>query len=287
MRTVTESAPAKINWNLSVGEKMPNGYHSISTLMQTVSLCDEITITARKEAGIRLECEGDDTIPADSSNLAYRAASMFLTRAGIFSGLSIALKKRIPVAGGLAGGSADAAAVLRACNRMFDQRFSKKELLLLAAELGSDVPFCLIGGLVQCEGRGDVMTELPPPEPYSLLIVNCGEKISTAKAYAVLDTVERTSGTVSYRDIYHALEARDFQTLELLLQNDFSQVVLPLCPKARHTFEELRTMGALARMSGSGSSVFGVFSDERTARDAMSRLSVPSVFAVTQSKNAL
>ena len=260
---------------------MANGYHTVSTLMQTISLYDEITITLFEGTGIRIECEGDGSIPTDSGNLAYQAAAKFLTRAGISSGLTVSLKKRIPVAAGLAGGSADAAAVLRACNRMFDNPFTKKDLLQFASELGSDVPFCLVGGLAQCEGRGEILTELSSPEPFSVLIVNGGEKVSTAEAYHALDTAQRSFHSVFWGDIYRALQARNFPVMESLMQNDFSRVVLPCCPHASRALEELRALGAFARMSGSGSAVFGVFSDEAAARDAMGRLSMPSIYADT------
>ncbi len=277
----TETAYAKINYMLHIGGKRDDGFHDILTLMQTVSLTDTIEVAVSAGAGISLSVIGDAQVPVDSRNLAWRAARIFLDRLGSGAHIDIILHKHIPIAGGLAGGSADAAAVLRALNRIYDMPFTTEELMTLAGELGSDIPFCVCGGLALCAGRGERVKKLDAPEGQRhFLIVNRGEHVSTAEAYALADarmTIPAPRDTS--KDCLAALEG-DLTGLQAYLYNDFESCILPLCPLVAEAKEDLLRTGAVAvLMSGSGSTVYGVYDNREAARAAQGKLPYHSYYA--------
>lgn len=286
MNRTREYAPAKINWYLSVGAKRADGYHDIVSLMQTVSLCDELVVAFDAGEGISLTVSGNNACPAGESNLVCRAAALFLQETGRKHSVTLHLEKRIPMAAGLAGGSADAAATLRACNRLAGYPLSEGELATLGAKLGSDIPFCLSGGLALCSGRGERVTPLTAPAPYALLLVNTGEPVSTGAAYAMLDSTPR-GGNADWREAYRALIERDFDALGDYLVNDFTRPILPTCPQAYSAYRALAAVGGIALMSGSGSTVFGVFRDTEAAEKAKTEIGgYPFVTVVsTEQKN--
>ena len=191
MNVIKEIAPAKINLFLDVTAKRDDGFHEIRAVMHSVSLSDEVTVRRLSGEGgaVRLLLDGNKRLPTDNKNLAVRAARTFLDAAAIGDSVEIKLKKRIPVAAGLGGGSSDAAAVLRALNRLYKKPFTEKMLLSLAATLGSDVPYCLIGGTAICLGRGEIMTRTRSPKPFFMVIASSGERVSTPIAYAELDAL--------------------------------------------------------------------------------------------------
>ena len=267
MNKTREYAPAKINWYLRVGEKRADGYHDIVSLMQTVSLCDELEVAFDAGEGISLTVTGNNACPADENNLVCRAAALFLQETGLKHSIALHLEKKIPMAAGLAGGSADAAATLRACNRLAGYPLTNGDLATLGARLGSDIPFCLTGGLSLCCGRGERVTPIAAPAPYTLLLVNTGEPVSTAAAYAMLNSTPRR-GNADWRAAYRALIERDFDAFRMCLTNDFTRPILPTCPRAYRAYRALSEMGEVALMSGSGSTVFGVFRDTESAEKA-------------------
>ena len=166
MQFVTEQAPGKLNLALDVLSKRPDGYHEMRMLMQTVSLCDTVTLRLTPSGPWQLTCCDEagqpGRLPQGPENLAYRAAELFCRAIGHFpEGLSIEITKRIPMQAGMAGGSADAAAVLRGLNRLYGGALSQAQLLDLAAQLGSDVPYCVLGGTMLAEGRGEILTPWP------------------------------------------------------------------------------------------------------------------------------
>lgn len=169
--TLTEKAYAKINLDLHVTGIRPDGFHALSSVMATVSLADCLTMTVSDAArpSVSLSCSND--LPTDDRNLAYRAARLFMEQGGITAALSLSLQKHIPVAAGLGGGSSDAAAVLRLCHRAFPAVLSREALFRLAAEIGSDVAFCLHGGIARCTGRGEQLVPIAIPENKSLYAV--------------------------------------------------------------------------------------------------------------------
>ena len=185
MISTTEKAPAKLNLSLDVTEKRPDGYHLLRTVMQTVSLYDELSFVREEQEGIRLTCDRAD-LPLDSGNLAYRAADVLLQKFNLPSGIRIDLKKKIPAAAGLAGGSTDAAAVLRAMNRLYGLGLTTETLCQLALPLGADIPYCVRGGTCLCEGIGEGMTPLAELKGLPVLLVKPAFDLSTAYIYREL-----------------------------------------------------------------------------------------------------
>ncbi len=269
---VYERAYAKINLYLDVTGRREDGFHSLRTVMQTVGLYDALTVDAAPAAtpSVTLTVRGRYRVPVGPGNLAFRAASLFMEEGGCPMRVRIALDKHIPVAAGLGGGSADAAAVLRALNRITGARMTQVRLLELAAALGSDVPFCLLGHTRLCEGRGEVMQVLPPCPTLPLVIAPAPERVSTPQAFAALDG--RYSGFATGEEhgdllgMIDALKAKNLDEVTKRLYNIFEDAVLPTCPGAAKNREALQALGARAvLMSGSGPTVFGVFDSEEEA----------------------
>ena len=287
MTTAKEQAYAKINLFLDVCGKRPDGYHTIRSVMHTVSLADTLTVTVLPSArtSVTLKAEGVPYVPTDESKLACRAANAFLARLGASAEVRIFIEKRIPVGGGLAGGSSDAAATLRVLNRLFSRPFSTKALLSMAGELGSDVPFCLLGKSALCEGRGEKLTPLSLP-PMNFVIVASGEYVSTPAAYAELDRRYAdfdgsvpTGGEPAFAAFSRAV--RQGGEVAPALFNAFEPAILGRLPKAAAFRTALSALGAEGvLMSGSGSAVFGVFFDAARAAEAERRLREEGAFAV-------
>ena len=278
---IRERAYAKINLHLDVTGKMDNGYHSVSTVMQTVSVFDVITINDLRitsgEPCFTVSC-GTDGVPCDGRNLACRAAMLFCERAGVSLSGEIHIDKNIPMAAGMAGGSADGAAVLRGLNRALGYPFSQSELLSIGAELGSDVPFCIVGGTRYADGRGELLSEFPSM-PDCFIVAGCeGEDVSTPWAYRLLDGIycdfaPDVYSPVSVEPLLSAVESGDICKVAGAMYNIFESPVLDRRPVASELKRLLLEVGAIgAMMSGSGPSVFGVFADRDAAERAMAAL---------------
>lgn len=273
MKRLTLSAPAKINLTLDVVGKREDNYHLIRTVMQTVTLSDTVTVTQVDEPGIFLRLS-DKNLPTDRRNTAYAAAKAFwnaLPEAKRVGGIDIYIDKKIPQQAGLAGGSADAAAVLRGLNRLWDDPFSIDALCAFAVSIGADVPFCVRGGSALATGIGEV---LEPVKSLSdeLFVVICKPtvSVSTAEAYAAVDAYEGTALSDEV-GLLAALEAEDAAAVGERLFNVFEDVLkLPeveaICTKMR----EFAPLGC--RMSGSGSAVYALFQNETAARDCREAL---------------
>lgn len=264
--TKTIKSYAKINLYLNVGAKRPDGYHDVESVMQQVTLFDYVTVlrdTDTTERGVRITCT-DRLVPSDDRNIAAKCAMAFMEKYSINSEVSISIDKRIPVAAGLAGGSTDGAAVLSIMNSLFDVNAPMDDLCALAAKLGADIPFCLIGGTCTASGIGEILTPVKTPElPYHILICNAGRGVSTPEAYRKLD--ETTDDTV--RSIDDVLEPLKKGEMPEKLYNSFERVILPEHAEAAQIRRDMLTLGAeSALMSGSGPSVFGLFPDAE-ARD--------------------
>ena len=189
MNTVKDRAYAKINLYLDVIRRREDGFHDVETVMHALDLCDEVTVTVNPSRlrSVRLVIEGNRFLPTDSKNLAVRAANLFMDVLGVTASVDIRLLKKIPVSAGLAGGSSDAAAVLRALNRIYKKPFTRSMLAKISESLGSDVPYCVIGGTAFCKGRGERMTPVSIGAPLYAVIVSSGERVSTPEAYGALD----------------------------------------------------------------------------------------------------
>jgi 4-diphosphocytidyl-2-C-methyl-D-erythritol kinase len=263
---VVIEAPAKINLFLRVIARRPDGYHDLDTVMQKLALADRLEL--RLAAGrVRLVCP-DSALPEDEGNLAYRAAILFLERAGIQEGVEIVLRKKIPIAGGLGGGSSDAAAVLRGLNRLFPSGISMKTLLELAIRLGADVPFFVAEeNSVRATGIGERLRPAPPLQSCRVLLVNPGFPVSTRWVYENLALTRQINPYMLGRDQVHDNYSEFQASGELLTaRNDLEAVTIGRFPELSEIKKNLLEAGAsVALMSGSGPTVFGLFREEASA----------------------
>ena len=267
-------APAKVNLYLDVLSKRPDGYHEIESVMQSVSLCDKISVDISDSNELQISISGsNDAIAWDEKNLAYRACELFAKEAKISnSRIEIFVEKNIPISAGMAGGSTDAAGVLLILNKAFGEPFSKEELCSLGARLGADVPFCIIGGTCLCKGVGDVLIPLPKFSDKLLVCAIDSSSVSTPVAYSLLDKKYGTNASASY-DIDEFLtyvKNDDLKGLSDALFNKFESVIAPENPTILKIKDLLLLNGALgALMSGSGPSVFGIFESESDQKRAL------------------
>lgn len=251
-------APAKINLYLEVGQRRPDGFHDVRSVMQTVELCDSVEIELSGGSGVRMEVEGE--APSGGDNLCVRAVEAFFSRRGRRSGLDIRLTKRIPAAAGLGGGSSDAAAVLRGLSLLFEKAMDRGELLALAASIGSDVPFFLIGGTVLAGGRGDLVFPLVQAPPLPIELANPGIGISTALVYERFDAIG--GGEAPERGIEALIDCLGSQRIDCvpeLLHNGLQRASLDLVPDSAELIRVAEQAGAArAIVSGSGPSIFAI-----------------------------
>ena len=257
---ITETAYAKLNLCLQVGEKLQNGYHSVISLMQTISLGD--TVTVEKADDISLCCVGQE-LSEGEDNLAHKAARAFFAYSGIRGGAAIRLEKHIPQGAGLGGGSADAAAVLRALNRLYGTGYSKDTLCTIAAPLGADVPFCVVGGSMIATGIG---SDLVPAKHNVLNLVLCfgEESLSTPVMYKTLDSEGNSyTGAEVFISLWQQGGAEDAFAHG---GNSFYPIAARLDKTVAQNTAALKKAGALfCGISGKGPTVFGVF---KNAKDA-------------------
>ena len=285
--TVTENAYAKINLYLDVTSRRADGFHTVKSVMHTVSLSDTVEITAfsSEKTVLELSCLPSGVLMEDGDNLVLRAAKSYLEKAGIQARLKITLRKNIPLSAGLAGGSADAAATLRALNRLYENCLSDDELLSLAAYLGSDVPFCLVGGTALCEGRGEMLTPIDNNASLHLVIAKGEEQISTPTAYAALDRDYEGFDGGEYHGEEHLSELLSSLAsgrAPTSLYNIFESVIEPTAQSITRIKSIMLECGALSvLMSGSGPSVFGIFEDTSRRTETIDALRSAGYFAAT------
>jgi len=261
MNELVLHTPAKINLCLSVLGKRLDGYHEVEMVMQAVGLYDEITVRLI-ESGITVNCD-NSTIPAGEGNIAYRAAREMLDLSGKQSGIAVEIKKNIPVAAGLGGGSSDAAAVLVACNRLLGLGLGRDRLAEIGTRLGMDVPFFLYGPTALAKGRGELLTILPSPPKFWVLLVNPGFETSTAWVYKNLNF-----GLTKKGDCTNIAGLKVSQ-IARSLHNDLETVTAAAHPVIGEMERSLLDSGALGVcMSGSGPTVFGIYPTEAACRTA-------------------
>lgn len=261
-------ANAKINLFLEMIEKRNDGYHSLSSIMQSVSLCDivDVGLVGSRE-GISVSCDSD-LIPTDQRNIVYKAARAFFDYSGISAGVKIHIKKRIPSQAGMGGGSADGAAVIRALDELTGTIYPEDLLRNIAARVGADLPFCLYGGCREVAGIGEKNIEVLPSPDCSLLIVKTGECISTPAAYKALDAGHADFESYKARDCFELRESLKSgnHNFEKSLYNIFETVLPELAPKTLSVIEFLRERSRAALLCGSGSAVFAVTENEKESR---------------------
>jgi 4-diphosphocytidyl-2-C-methyl-D-erythritol kinase len=255
---VTVRAPAKVNLELRVGAPRPDGFHELATVFHAVGLYDEVHAVPADEITLTVEGPQSEGVPRDGTNLALRAALLVAERIGVEDGVHLHLRKGIPVAGGMAGGSADAAAALVACDRLWGLDTSDDDLLALAAELGSDVPFALVGGTAVGTGRGEVVVPAMVRGDYWWVVTGSAQGLSTPEVYGEFDVIAEGLGIGEPEipdELMEALRAHDLEKLALSLPNDLEPAAIRLRPELSGVLAtgiDETALGAL--VSGSGPS---------------------------------
>ncbi|MER6309147.1 4-(cytidine 5'-diphospho)-2-C-methyl-D-erythritol kinase [Streptomyces sp. NPDC001657] len=268
--TVTVRVPAKVNVQLAVGAARPDGFHDLANVFLAVGLYDEVTATSADTLRITAEGHDVDRIPLDRTNLAARAAELLAARYGRSPDVHLHITKDIPVAGGMAGGSADAAGALLACDTLWSTGASRSELLDICAELGSDVPFSLVGGAALGRGRGELLTPLPVGGAFHWVFAVADGGLSTPAVYGEFDRL--TEGTdvpapEASPELLAALATGDATALAAALTNDLQPAALSLRPSLAATLAAGTAAGALASLvSGSGPTTAFLVKDPESAR---------------------
>lgn len=263
-------ARAKINWSLNTVGKREDGYHLLDMVMQSVELHDTITLDAADTLSLRVD--GMVHVPSTEDNLVLRAAHALRDYTGVPKGADIHLHKRIPVGAGMGGGSADAAAVLKGLNELWQLGLSQQELLTIGLKLGADIPFCLTNGLCRAQGIGEILTPHPALRPYHLVVIQPCRALSTKQVFTALHESENVRRPDT-EGVLTALAEGNFPLLARSMGNTLQEVSIPLRPAIRDAITSLREHGArAAQMTGSGSAVFGVFSTAAAARTAYQSL---------------
>lgn len=269
---ITEKARAKLNYALDILRRREDGYHDLCMVMGSVDLGDAVTVSLRTDGEIRAECNFP-WVPRDERNLGVKAARAFFAAIGEETmGADLRLKKIVPVGAGMAGGSADAAAVLRALNTLTGAKLSAEKLCEIGIKVGSDVPYCVRGGMALAEGRGEILTSLPELPKCSIVIVKPAFSISTADLFHRIDsrvirTHPDTAGMLS------AIRAGDLGGVARRMYNVFEDALPHRSREILSIRGELLSHGAMgAVMTGTGSAVFGVFAEEADARKAKEAL---------------
>lgn len=264
-------AYGKINLGLDVIRKRPDGYHDLDMIMQMVDVYDDVII--EKKAGEEIVVKADAAVLSNGKdNLAYMAAKMLFDEFGIKSGVEITIHKRIPIAGGMAGGSSDCATTLIGINEMFNLGLSKQQLMERGVKLGADVPYCVLGGTAIARGIGEVLTPLPTPPQCHVIIAKPPISVSTAYVYGHIRPDEITKRP-DIEQMTLAIKEQDLNKLSNLLYNVMEEVTVSEYPVIEKLKSIMLEKGALnSIMSGSGPTVFGLFDDREKAQAAMKAL---------------
>ncbi|MDF2615116.1 MAG: 4-diphosphocytidyl-2C-methyl-D-erythritol kinase [Clostridia bacterium] len=267
MNSIILKARGKINLTLDVVGKRENGYHDLRMIMQTINLYDTLYIRKTKMPGIRLRANYS-WLPTNEKNIAYRAAQVFFDEAQLDAAVAIEITKRIPVAAGLAGGSADAAATLIGLNKLFDTKYSRQKLMEMGLKLGADVPFCILRGTALAEGIGEELTMLSAMPQTYVVLVKPPVSVSTATVYKSLNIgdIKLHPNTEA---MIKAIEDKNLNSIAGHMVNVLEGVTIPMHPIIKELKEELINHGAIgSMMSGSGSTVFGLFESREKAHAA-------------------
>jgi len=286
MKEIKIEAPAKINLSLDIIDVEDDGYHKLEMIMQTINLHDIITIKEASNKEIKLYNINSD-LPVDNRNLAYQAAELILNEANLHKGVNITIEKNIPVAAGLAGGSTDAAGVLKGINELFDLNFSYEKLKKLGAQLGMDVPFCLKGGTALATGKGDIITPLPDLVPQELVLINPSSKLLTSEVYKKYDEL--------YENNTNRVQVPTSKLIKVIKNNDDirgNEGWVNVLELAAETMDEdIKTVKKmlekfnpkLTMMTGSGPTVFAILHDKKQGLDIKNNWTRDNDIVITSS----
>ncbi len=264
-------AMSKVNLGLDVIRRREDGYHEVRMIMQTLNLCDELTIARREDERIVITCNLEG-LECDENNLIYKAAKKLMDAAGVTSGLDIHLQKNIPVAAGMAGGSTDAAATLTGVNELLEIGFSVDKLKEIGVTIGADVPYCIEGGTQLSEGIGEILTRLKPAPQCYVLVAKPHVGVSTKYVYENLhvDTIKRHP---DIDGMLEGIENNDIHEVAKTMENILENVTEKKYPVIKELKDIMLSEGALnSLMSGSGPTVFGLFEDEEKANKALEKV---------------
>lgn len=258
---IWEKAPAKINLTLDVLGKREDGYHEVEMIMTTLDLADRLSFKKIEQDEIKLEINSG-FVPNDERNLVYKAALLMKTVYEVNEGVHIYLEKNIPVAAGLAGGSSDAAATLRGLNRLWNLNLPEYELLKLGEQIGSDVPFCIMGGTAIATGRGEKVRKIDSLPPGWVVLAKLPISVSTAEIYNALK-LEDINKHPNSEAMLKAIENKDFKDISNNLFNVLEDVTFSLYPQVKHLKEQMKAFGGYGvLMSGSGPTVYALVNKE-------------------------
>ena len=267
MEQISQKAYAKINIGLDVLRRRNDGYHEVKMIMQTVDICDDLLFEKTKQPGIVLKTDHEE-LPTGGDNLICMAAALLFQEKGITEGVKITLTKRIPIAAGMAGGSSDAAATMRGLNELFRMGYSMQELQELGVRLGADIPYCLVGGTMLSEGIGEILTPLPAPPECFLVVAKPDINVSTGFVYGNLHA-DMLTDHPDIDGMINALNIGELKGITDRMGNVLETVTIKEYPIIEELKELLRNKGAEnALMSGSGPTVFGIFTNHETAEAA-------------------
>ncbi len=280
MNTCTIKAYAKINLGLDVLGVLPGGYHEVKMVMQTVGIWDELTLE-KTDGGIVIETDSRE-LPTDENNIIYKAARLMQEEFGLPGGIRVSLQKNIPVAAGMAGGSADAAAVMKAMNQLYELELSEERLRELGVRIGADVPYCIMGGTALAEGIGEKLTRLAAAPQCVLVVAKPDRNVSTKEVYTALDALlDYTHPDID--GMTAAIRAGDLAGVAARLGNVLEAVTAERCPQVtaiRRVMDSHGAMGSL--MSGSGPTVFGIFDDQAKAETVAKLIADTDTLCVKQ-----
>ena len=284
---ISIKAAAKVNLMLDLTAVLENGYHSIYTVMQSIGLFDTITVETTDSDKITLSCS-DESMPTDNKNTAWKAAEFFFEHIGSETkGVNIHIDKNIPSQAGMAGGSADAAAVIVALDKLFNTNLREEELLSIGEKVGADVPFCILGGTRLCLNKGEVMAKLPDFNSCYMIIVKPDQGVSTKEAYSNYDSAQWIRHPDNEGFLF-AATTKDFDTMCKKAANVFEQVV-EVSDRVKIKSVMRNHNAKLAMMTGSGAAVFGVFVSKQDAENCKKALEdmFSSVFIAEPTEKAL
>lgn len=263
-------AYAKINLGLDVIRRLPNGYHEVKMIMQSIGLCDELTLERTPE-GITLTTNHSE-LSCGEDNLVYKAAKLMFDTYHIPGGVHIHLQKNIPIAAGMAGGSTDAAAAMKGINRLFDLEIPMPRLMELGMSIGADVPYCILGGTALAEGMGEKLTPLTPAPDFYILVVKPHISVSTKYVYEHLD-LAKIQRHPDIDGMVRSIESSSLQGILDRMGNVLETVTIPAYPVIDNLKRRIRELGSInSLMSGSGPTVFGIFLSEQAAEFACEQL---------------
>lgn len=268
LEQITIAAPAKINLSLDITGKLENGYHALDTIMQTISIEDKITL-AKTGRQISVLCDHPQ-VPQGNGNICHKAAEAFFEKTALEGGVIITIDKNIPVAAGLAGGSSDAAAVIKGLNLLYGTGLTQREMCEIGLKCGADVPYCIVAGTCRAKGIGEKLTKLPSFAGVYIVLVVPDFFVSTAWAYKNYD-LNKTDEKPRTEELISYIRGRDIKNTAERMANVLESVTAKKHPEIREIKHDIKKSGACGSvMSGSGPSVFGLFENEEKARIAFS-----------------